>query len=529
MGLLVGLICYHSMRFILPDLDLGPTLGRLPIHFPPSLPISQLTSPAMSRALLIAAPTIISVAAAMVVIGTFQSLLAFRMAENFAGMPIPANRGLIALGLGDIASAAVGGLSISVAVPQTAAAFRGGGRTRVVGLTISLSLLLLSILLPEALGAVPFAVIVALLIVVAVTVFDRWSIQQVRSVLRGTTAGERWRIFYELSVVLVVMGVTVTVSIVPGILAGIAAACLTFAIRMSQPIVRRRRSGANIRSKRVWTAAEAAYLRETGERRRILRLSGVLFFGNAETLSREVTNTFDNADVVVLDCRGVSDVDASGANIIRDLAEKSRKLRKLLLFCAVPKLYRKTVERVAGDGKNPSIFGDLDSALEWTEENALRTQEQALLGSNFIRLEEHDLVRGFDDMERRVFASLLTRRAFPKGTTLAFEGDPGDRMWLITRGCVDIRLRVDDDGAGRRIASLAKGTTVGEMALVENAPRSASIVAADDVECWELNRSTYKSIVMDYPKVGTKLLTNLVREMARRIRNTSEELRDLES
>jgi sulfate permease, SulP family len=529
MGLFVGLACYHIIRYFFPEIDLGPTLGRLPIAFPPSLPLSDAMLPATRDVILHALPAIASIAAAMVVVGTFQSLLAFRMAENFAGAPIPASRGLVALGLGDIASAAVGGLAMSVAVPQTAAAFRGGGRTRLVGLTVSLSLLVLAVLLPDVLGAIPLAVIVALLVVVAISVFDRWSIQQVRALLQASMPAERWRVCYDLAVVLVVMGVIVVTSVVPGIVAGFAVACLTFVIRMSQPIVRRRLSGTMTRSKRVWTAGEASYLRDCGERRRVFRLSGVLFFGNAETLSREVIEAFDTADLVVLDCRGVSDMDASGANIIRDLAEKSRKLGKSLVFCNVPIVFRKTVERAVSEGKNPSIFNDLESALEWAEEKALSAYKPVASKSQAISIEDHDFMRGLDEQERHVVASMLTRRLFTKGATLAVEGELGDRMWLIMRGSVDVRLRVEDTRGSRRIASLATGKTVGEMALIENAVRSASIGTTEDMECWELDRAAYETIMRDYPHVGTKLLTNLLREMTSRIRNTTEQLRETES
>lgn len=67
------------------------------------------------------------------------------------------------------------------------------------------------------------------------------------------------------------------------------------------------------------------------------------------------------------------------------------------------------------------------------------------------------------------------------------------------------------------------------MALIEGAQRSASIVAADDLVCWELERASYETVMRQYPHVGTQLLTNLIREMAHRIRNTSEQLRETES
>jgi CRP-like cAMP-binding protein len=97
------------------------------------------------------------------------------------------------------------------------------------------------------------------------------------------------------------------------------------------------------------------------------------------------------------------------------------------------------------------------------------------------------------------------------------------------KGSVDIRLRISDARGSRRIASLGAGTTVGEMALIEKTARSANIVAAEDVEALELHRMTYETIVRDYPHIGEKLLINLFSEMARRLRDTSDQLREMES
>jgi SulP family sulfate permease len=526
MSLIVGFAAYHALSHLAPNLDLGPTLGRLPISFPPLAPVENLILPETRHLLFIATPDIIMFALATVVVGTFQSLLAFRMAENMLGAPIPSQRGLVALGVGDIVSAATGGLAITVAAPMTAAAFRNGGRSRLVGATACLTLLLLVLLLPELLGAIPRAVVVALLIIVAIAAFDRWSARLFWDLLRGAAADEGRRVYYDLAVVLVVMIVTLTVSIVPGILAGFAAACITFAVNMSRPVVRRRLSGVNARSKRVRTASEFALLRQSGERWVVLQLTGVLFFGNCETLSREVESAFDTMDVVVLDCRGVSDIDASGANIMRDLLDKTRKLGKHLLFCNVPDAHRKAMSRIVGNHTSAFILSDLDSALEWIETKALTEHADTQVNPEPLDLEGHDFVRGLNDEQRAVLTSLLTRREFSQGAILAVEGEPGDRMWLIMKGCVNIYLRVDEPHGTRRIASLATGTTVGEMALVENASRSASIIAAEDIVCWELDRGSYDMLMREHPQIGTSLLTNLIREMAHRIRNTSEQLRE---
>ena len=455
MSLIAGVAIYHAMHIVAPRIDLGPTLGPLPFQFPPGPPIQGLSLPEAEQFLLAAASDIILFAVATVVVGSFQSLLAFRMAEGMLNAPIAPDRGLVALGVGDIVSAATGGLAISVAAPMTVAAFRSGGRTRIVGLTVSIVLLLLILLLPNLLSAIPLAVIIALLFIVSISAFDRWSVRLLGDVLRGSAHGEGRRTHYDLAVVAIIMAVTLLVSIVPAILAGFAVACITFAMNMSRPVVRRRLAG--LRSKHVRAAAESALLRQNGERWVVLRLSGVLFFGNCETLSQEVIDAFRNADVIVLDCRNVTDIDASGANIIQELVDKSRKLEKRILFCNVQASFRNIINRIANNGSAASIFDDLDSALEWIEDTVLNDHPEVQLKTAPLNLEQHDFMRGLNDTERAALASLLTRREFPQGCMLAKEGEPGDRMWLIMKGCVNILLRVDDPPGGRRVASSGCG------------------------------------------------------------------------
>jgi anti-anti-sigma regulatory factor len=76
-------------------------------------------------------------------------------------------------------------------------------------------------------------------------------------------------------------------------------------------------------------------------------LNGVLFFGNAEDLSTKVRQLFAKADMVALDMRSVADIDVSGANILANVASKSRARGKSLLFCAVPEPFTPRQGRLA--------------------------------------------------------------------------------------------------------------------------------------------------------------------------------------
>ena len=122
---------------------------------------------------------------------------------------------------------------------------------------------------------------------------------------------------------------------------------------------------------------------------------------------------------------------------------------------------------------------------------------------------------------------LLTQREFAQGETICSEGDEGDRMWLLAKGSVSVRLLLGNGRGYRRITSLARGTTLGEMALVESARRSATVVADEPVICYELQRSGFDRLLADDPELATRLLANLSRELARRLRKTSDDLRNM--
>ena len=121
--------------------------------------------------------------------------------------------------------------------------------------------------------------------------------------------------------------------------------------------------------------------------------------------------------------------------------------------------------------------------------------------------------------------TLLEREEYPAATVLCREGDEADRMWILTRGSVSARVLLVGQRRDRRIASLAFGTVVGEMAIIEGGRRTATIVADEDIECYVLSKDAYAAIVRDHPAIGIKLIANMLREVVQRLRVTSDELR----
>jgi CPA1 family monovalent cation:H+ antiporter len=113
--------------------------------------------------------------------------------------------------------------------------------------------------------------------------------------------------------------------------------------------------------------------------------------------------------------------------------------------------------------------------------SALRTSPEELLKRvpMFESLEEQDF--------RRVVAKLVPRTRLA-GEIIIRQGERGDTLFLVARGVVAV-LVSDDGGPPARVASLHAGDFFGEMALLTEEPRSATVQAATDCRLFELSRS----------------------------------------
>ena len=103
------------------------------------------------------------------------------------------------------------------------------------------------------------------------------------------------------------------------------------------------------------------------------------------------------------------------------------------------------------------------------------------------------------------------------------EGDIGRALFIVEAGSVDLVKR-GVDGRRQLLATAGKGDFFGEMALIEELPRSASAVAAVDTTVYLLYRTRLFGLVKSRPRVGVIILNQLVKLLSARLRSTSERL-----
>ena len=84
-------------------------------------------------------------------------------------------------------------------------------------------------------------------------------------------------------------------------------------------------------------------------------------------------------------------------------------------------------------------------------------------------------------------------RSFPAGSTIFEAGQPGDEMFVVEEGEVDIVL------AGRTLETVGKEGFFGEMALIDHAPRSSSAIARTDCQLIAVNQHRFNFLVDEIP------------------------------
>ncbi|MEX3504070.1 CRP-like cAMP-activated global transcriptional regulator GlxR [Corynebacterium sp. LK2510] len=111
---------------------------------------------------------------------------------------------------------------------------------------------------------------------------------------------------------------------------------------------------------------------------------------------------------------------------------------------------------------------------------------------------------------------------FPRGTTIFDEGEPGDRLYIITEGKVKLAHHAPD-GRENLLSVMGPSDMFGELSIFDPGPRTSSAVCVTEVTAATMNSETLRVWIEDHPEIAQQLL----RVLARRLRRTNASLADL--
>lgn len=518
-GLLAGTAAYALLHAVLPQAALGPLTGELRAawpHFDTLAPFFTGTgAPLLQRH----GGAALSAGLVMALIGTLELVLNSLAMDQACHTRTDPQREVLALGAANVAAGLVGGLPLLLLRPRALHMLEVGGRSR-AGLLICCGLFaVLGLAAAPLLSPLPQVVLGGVMVTIAFLMADRWSLALLAQWWRGPRTAD---LQLALAVVVIVCATTVVLGFPAAVAAGALLSVLLFIRSMNRSLVRSRFTAEAMPSRRIYAAADEARLRPLRARITVLELEGALFFGSADRLA-EVADALDaSCHTLVLDFRRVSLIDASGAVVLTQLAWRlhDRGTRLLLAGVSADNRHGRMLRQFAGEQFAAEHgVADTDQALEVAE---LRLLAQAGFGPlrETVPLEQVSLMDGLDAAQRARLAACLQPRRLAAGERLFRQGDPGDRLYVITAGSINIFSAAASAGAAlpQRFVSLSPGMMLGETAMLDGGGRSGEAVAECETEIHALDDHTLQRLWAEDPLLYAQVHRNIAVHLSQRLR-----------
>ena len=536
-ALIAGGVTFALLRGHTDSAGMGEVLRALPTDALLNSPLPAMLQLEWSRLWLGVAADVGVTALLLALVGSVMTLLSAAVVDASTGSNQDGDRALLTQGVSNICSATLGGLFTSGTTMEVLANHQAGGRSALSGATLSLLLLGLLFAGGALVAYIPLAVLAGIMIAIAVGVMDNLSrdmmqkVQKVQNVqsARGKIDIDKVRAA-NFCIIVLVGATTAFVNIVAAVVIGVLAATILLVVRMSTSIVFRLSDSTSRSSLKIRGGEQATFLREHGGQIGIVELSGYVFFGTADRMRADIEAFARGRKAVILDFRRVYEVEASGARVLQ-LMGKTLADDGVAVALSHVRLDEPLGRYLHDTGAARSIaaecwFTDLDRALEWAEDWLLNSNGKLDGASEEIPLGHTELLDTLNADELATLQTMLRREALGQGNLVFKEGDPGDRLFIITLGEVSIKLRLPGSVHLQRLATFGPGMAFGEMALIEGKPRSADAHVMQDAIVYSLEATSLDKLRREHPAIAFKITGNLTRQLAARLRTTSEQLRN---
>jgi SulP family sulfate permease len=265
-------------------------------------------------------------------------------------------------------------------------------------------------------------------------------------------------------------------------------------------------------------------LAERGSQVLVLRLQGFLFFGTANTVLHQVRARAEQAGerplrFVVLDFHRVSGLDSSASfSLSRALQLAEKHGFQLILTHLNPEIRRQLREDVfrADAGALHRLLPTLDHGMEWCEEQLLgEAPETESREVPSLREQLAPFWSAPRDLD--AFLGRLERLELSAGERLIRQGEPADALYFVESG--EVTTALVTAGGERRLRRQGPGTVLGELGLILELPRTASVIADTPCVVYRLAGEDLDRMRRESPEWAAQFYAFLVRHLAERVVN----------
>ena len=122
------------------------------------------------------------------------------------------------------------------------------------------------------------------------------------------------------------------------------------------------------------------------------------------------------------------------------------------------------------------------------------------------------LLSSLSEAQIDLLAAGSVRRNYPRGRTIVAEGEPSQSLYILLSGRAKVQ-RSDSEGKEVILAILGAGEFFGEMSLIDDAPRSASVITIEASDFMAINKDSFKSMMMQSTEVCLAVMKGLVKRL----------------
>lgn len=141
-------------------------------------------------------------------------------------------------------------------------------------------------------------------------------------------------------------------------------------------------------------------------------------------------------------------------------------------------------------------------------------------------LKQIDLFRDLSEEQLQQIEQIVSEVTFAEGKTVCKQGDPADKIYIISAGQVEIVVE-HDNGSQQSVLYLGSGQVIGEMTLVDEGQRSASVIAVEDsTRVYSIPNAKFTALCQYNTDIGYIIMRNIAQDMSFKLRHRDYDAKD---
>lgn len=282
-------------------------------------------------------------------------------------------------------------------------------------------------------------------------------------------------------------------------------------------------TGSDAPSRRQPGAELRACLNEHAHRIKYLCLHGLLAVDGIEYVLRRMREMASDSHSFILDMNLVTGISESAARLLNQARLGFAEEGIAVVFSRIhdrPTIVEPLRKSACAGDRGFLSFGDNDLAVEWCENRLFCTANQ--LPERVQSLADFPLFKGVPESLMKQVEAITRPQAYAAGEAILESGEAGDgRIFFIESGQVSVVVPLPK-GGHQRISSMGPGTNFGEMVLLGQTTRSATVIADTEVRCIILDAKDFEQLSDIAPQLKITLLENLTKDLADKLRRATQ-------